>query len=591
MSVTSVNAKNGTPYMQKPIIRVLLINAHSDQYVEMAKLLDAISVSDYEMTWCADYAYALEAMLAPIHDVILLDYEHAPEVCEELLRSASTHGCTTPILCLTAKVNPELDRAAIKAGAADYLVKDRLDVDVIERTIRYAIDRKNAETELARLAHYDALTGIPNRLLFNDRLDRALQRADRGDSPFALLYLDLDGFKSVNDAYGHDTGDQLVQGIAERLSQCIRRTDSVARIGGDEFTVLLEKITSTNDTVTIAQKIIDVITEPFDINGHQLRVGSSIGIAVYPEAGRDAQTLIKHADMAMYEAKAVQGSNYRFFTAKMNSEAVDQSRLDLELRAAISNDELALFFQPRVSLRTGKIVGVEALLRWHHPERGILLPGEFIQTAKQLGLLEPIGYWVLNRLCLDIAKMDKMKIPPLRVSLNVAHDQFMAPNFVSTVESILSSMNVSASRFEFELAESAVVANLNEIADDMILLEKQGIRFALDGFGTGYSSLPQLQKLPITTLKLDKSYVQKVTNNEDSASIVRAMIYLAHGLELTVVGEGVETEEQKAFLVENRCDHLQGFFYSEPLSFDDFTQLLSSAGATSRRSYLSVVDK
>ena len=577
--------------MQKPIIRVLLINAHSDQYVEMAKLLDAISVSDYEMTWCADYAYALEAMLAPIHDVILLDYEHAPDVCEELLRSASAHGCTTPILCLTAKANLKLDRAAIKAGAADYLVKDRLDEDVIERTIRYAIDRKNAETELARLAHYDALTGIPNRLLFNDRLDRALQRADRGDSPFALLYLDLDGFKAVNDAYGHDMGDKLVQGIAERLSQCIRRTDSVARIGGDEFTVLLEKTTSTNDTVIIAQKIIDVITEPFDINGQQLRVGSSIGIAVYPEAGRDASTLIKHADMAMYEAKAMQGSNYRFFTAKMNSEAVDQSRLDLELRAAISNDEFSLFFQPRVSLRTGKIVGVEALLRWHHPERGVLLPGEFIQTAKQLGLLEPIGYWVLNRLCLDIAKMDEMKIPPLRVSLNVAHDQFMAPNFVSTVESILSSMNVNASRFEFELAESAVVANLDDIADDMILLEKQGVRFALDGFGTGYSSLPQLQKLPITTLKLDKSYVQKVTNDPDSASIVRAMIYMAHGLELTVVGEGVETEEQKTFLVENRCDHLQGFFYSEPLSFTDFTKLLSSEGVTSRRSYLSVVDK
>ena len=577
--------------MQKSIIRVLLINAHSDQYVEMAKLLDAISVSDYEMTWCADYAYALEAMLAPIHDVILLDYEHAPEVCEELLRSASAHGCTTPILCLTAKANLELDRAAIKAGAADYLVKDRLDIDIIERTIRYAIDRKNAETELARLAHYDALTGIPNRLLFNDRLDRALQRADRGDSPFALLYLDLDGFKAVNDAYGHDMGDKLVQGIAERLSQCIRRTDSVARIGGDEFTVLLEKTNSTNDTVVIAQKIIDVITEPFDINGQQLRVGSSIGIAVYPEAGRDASTLIKHADMAMYEAKAMQGSNYRFFTAKMNSEAVDQHRLDLELRAAISNDEFSLFFQPRVSLRTGKIVGVEALLRWHHPERGILLPGEFIQTAKQLGLLEPIGYWVINRLCLDIAKMDEMKIPPLRVSLNVAHDQFMAPNFVSTVESILSSMNVNASRFEFELAESAVVANLDEIADDMVLLEKQGVRFALDGFGTGYSSLPQLQKLPITTLKLDKSYVQRVTSDADSASVVRAMIYLAHGLELTVVGEGVETEEQKTFLVENRCDHLQGFFYSEPLSFDDFTQLLSSEGATSRRSYLSVVDK
>ncbi len=577
--------------MQKTVIRTLLINANRDQYVQMAKLLDAVAVSDYEMTWCADYAYALEAMLAPIHDIILLDYEHAPDVCEELLRSASTHGCTTPILCLTAKVNPELDRAAIKAGAADYLVKDRLDIASIERTIRYAIDRKRAETELARLAHYDSLTGIPNRLLFNDRLDRALQRAERGDTPFALLYVDLDGFKSVNDTHGHDVGDKLVQGIAARLNQCIRRTDSVARIGGDEFTVLLEKVNSTNDTITIAQKIIDVIAEPFNINGQQMHVGSSIGIAVYPEAGRDATTLLKHADMAMYEAKATQGSNYRFFTAKMSSEAVDQNRMDIELRAAINNDELAMYFQPRVSLRTGKIVGVEALLRWAHPERGMLLPKDFISTARQVGLMVPMGYWVLNRLCSYINQMDDMGIAPLRISMNVSQEQFIAPNFVSTIESILSSSNVAGNRFEFELAESDIVANLAVIADDMTVLEKQGIRFALDDFGTGFSSLPQLQRLPITTLKLDSSHVQKVTTDDDSANVVRAMIYLAHGLELKVVAEGVETEEQKAFLIENRCDHLQGFFYSEPLTFDEFTRLLNSEGATSRRSYLSVVDK
>lgn len=577
--------------MQKPLIRTLLINANRDQYLQTARLLDADAVSDYEMTWCADYSYALEAMLAPIHDIILLDYEDDPLTCEELLRSACANGCTTPILCLTAKVNPELDRAAIKAGAADYLVKDRLDIASIERTIRYAIDRKRAETELARLAHYDSLTGIPNRLLFNDRLDRALQRAERGDSPFALLYVDLDGFKSVNDTHGHDVGDKLVQGIAERLSQCIRRTDSVARIGGDEFTVLLEKVSSTNDTVVIAQKIIDIITEPFDINGQQLRVGSSLGIAVYPDAGRDATTLIKHADMAMYEAKAMQGSNYRFFTDKMSDDEVDQNRLDIELRAAINNDELELFFQPRVSMRTGKIVGVEALLRWSHPERGLLLPCDFIATAKQSGLIVPMGYWALNRLCAYIGQMNKKHIAPLRISMNVAQEQLVAPNFVSTVASILETANVNGNRFEFEFAESDVVANPESIAADMETMAKLGIHFALDDFGTGFSSLPQLQQLPITTLKLDTSHVQKVNDDEDSANVVRAMIYLAHGLELKVVAEGVETEAQKTFLAENRCDHLQGFFYSEPLSFDDFIRLLSSDGATSRRSYLSVVDK
>ncbi|MAV76540.1 MAG: hypothetical protein CBD32_06395 [Actinobacteria bacterium TMED172] len=577
--------------MQKNTIRTLLINAHRDQYIQMARLLGDVTASDYEMTWCADYQYALEAMLAPIHDIILLDYEHAPDTCEELLRAASAHGCSTPIVCLTAKDNPDLDQAAIRGGAADYLIKDQLNTVQIERTIRYAMDRKSAESELARLAHYDALTGIPNRLLFNDRLDRALQRTDRGDSPFALLYVDLDGFKTVNDMHGHDVGDKLVQGIAERLSQCIRRTDSVARIGGDEFTVLLEKINSTNDTVMVAQKIIDVITEPFNIDGQQLRVGSSIGIAVYPEAGTDAKTLLKHADMAMYEAKAMEGSTYRFFTDQMNNEALDQGRLELELRAAINNDELAMYFQPRISLQTGKIIGAESLLRWHHPERGLLLPDEFILPAKQLGLLSSVGYWAMNRLCQDINAMDQLKLAPLRISFNVAHEQFIAPNFVTKIESILSANKVSGSRFEFELAETDVIESLAEIAADMQKLEKRGVRFSLDDFGTGFSSLPQLQRLPITTLKLDKSHVQKVVNDQDSANMVRAMIHLAHALTLKVVAEGVETESQKDFLIENNCDQMQGFIFSEPLTFDDFTKLLRQQGATSRPSYLSIVDK
>jgi len=577
--------------MQTPLIRTLLINADRDQYVQMARLLDGIAASDYDITWCADYQYALEAMLASIHDIVLLDYDHSPETCEELLRAANAHGCTTPIICLTERINPDLDRAAIKAGAADYLVKDRLDTAVVERTIRYAIDRKRSETELARLAHYDSLTGIPNRLLFNDRLDRALQRAERGDTPFALLYLDLDGFKAINDNHGHDAGDKLVKGIARRLSQCIRRSDSVARLGGDEFTVLLERVTSTNDIVTITQKIIDVITEPFMVDGHPLRVGSSVGIAVYPEAGSDAATLLRHADRAMYQAKAVAGSGYRFFTETMNAEAVDQTRMEAALRSALNQDQFALYFQPRISLRSGKIVGAEALLRWHHPERGTVLPGEFISLAEQAGLIEPLGYWALDRLCLCAAKMDEMKLPSLRLSLNVSQRQFAAVDFVATVQAILRQHGVDGGRFEFELAESDVVANLTRIAGDMDALHAQGIHFALDDFGTGFSSLPQLQQLPIDTLKLDSSHVQKAADDEDSANIIRAMIYLAHGLELKVVAEGVESEAQKTFLAANRCDQSQGYYHSKPLPFEEFTKLLSSTDATSRRSYLSVVDK
>lgn len=577
--------------MHKSYIRTLLINAHQDQYLEMAKLLEAIDDVDYEMVWCADYDYALDGMLSSIHDVILLDYDHAPDVCEELLRAASANGCNTPILCLTENIDPELDRAAIRAGAADYIIKNELNPTLIERTIRYAIDRKYAETELARLAHYDQLTGIPNRLLFNDRLERALQRADRGDIPFALLYVDLDGFKSVNDIHGHDVGDKLVQGIADRLSQCIRRTDSVARIGGDEFTVLLEKINTTNDTVVIAQKIIDVISKPFDVDGQQLLVGSSIGIAVYPEAGKDASTLLKHADMAMYEAKSMEGSNYRFFTEQMNNEALDQSKLEIELRHAMTNNELTIFYQPRISLSTGKIVGVESLLRWKHPSRGLLTPQQFITHAKQLGLISPIGYWSLEQISRDIQSMQILNISPINISFNVAYEQFVAPKFVSTVETILTSYGIDGSRFEFELGENDFVSKLGDLSDDMSNLEKLGISFSLDDFGTGSTSLTQLQRLPIKTIKLDKSHVQKVTNDKDSYNIVKAMIDLAHGLKLKVVAEGVETEKQKSFLTENKCDQMQGYLYSKPLEIDELIKLFKQEGMSSRPSHLTIVDR
>lgn len=576
--------------MQQSFIRVLVINESRDQYIGMVNVLQSVMSVDYELTWCADYSHALEALLSPLHDIILLDFEHNSATCHDLLRSAASHDCNTPIICLTSEIDEQLDCAVIKAGAADYLMKSEMSPEGLERAIRYAIDRKHSEIELARLAHYDLLTGIPNRALFNDRLDRALQRAQRGDAPFSLLYVDLDGFKAINDTYGHDKGDMLVQGIAQRLQQCIRRTDSVARVGGDEFTVLVEKVGSLNDTISIAQKIIDVIVEPFDLGHQHVRVGCSIGIAVYPDAGQDAQTLLRHADMAMYEAKGIAGSNYRFFTDKMNAEAVDQNRLEVELRGAINQDQLDLYFQPRISLRTGKVVAVEALLRWHHPERGLVLPGEFLDLAEQAGLLPQIGYWVLNRLCSDIGKMNAQNIPPLRVSLNVGASQFYAAGFVDGVKKIFANHQVNPRRFEFELAEPELLSNVDVLAAEMYLLAAEGVHFSLDDFGTGFSSVPQLQQLPIETVKLDGSHVQNATKSIDSAKVVKAMISLAHELSLQVVAEGVETEAQRDFMVENHCDQLQGNFYSPAIPFDDFLKLFVKKPNVSTPRHLSLVD-
>lgn len=589
--------------MQHSFVRTLLINPNRDQYVAMLTMLDAVPDAEYEMTWCADMALALEAMLNQLHDVILLDFESDPDACHELLRAAKAQSCGTPIVCLTSTIDEELDRKAIHAGAADYLPKAGLNSALLERTIRYAIDRKRSETQLARLAHYDILTGVPNRLLFQDRLDRALQRSERGDLPFALLYIDLDGFKAVNDNFGHDKGDMLVKAIAQRLSDCVRRSDSVARIGGDEFTVLLEKVGNVSDVVAVAQKIIDVVTEPFEADGVHLRVGCSIGIAQFPDAGKTAQDLLRHADMAMYEAKGIAGSNYRFFTDKMNLQVLDQSRIESELRTAIKQDQLRLYYQPRISLRTGKVVAAEALLRWQHPDGQILLPREFLDIADQAGLLPTLGYWVLGRVCADLAQMQQTGVPPIKLSVNVALSQLLEDEFVDNVTTILKSHQVPEGRLELELKESNIVMEIaasdDEVWRAIDTLRAHGIEIVLDDFGRGLTSLATLQHRPLALLKMDSTLVRKLDSGLDKeqfakqgdARLVKTLVSLAHSLDIQVAASGVETDAQRQFLADCRCDQLQGHVYSPPRPYDDFIDFVRGQGVTSRRSYLSVVDK
>ena len=551
---------------------------------------EGADTADYDMTWCQDADMAMEAMLAPIHDVILLDFEDDPERAKEFLKAAATHHCKTPILCLAGHEDPTLSSEAIKIGAADFLLKADLSSHRMERAIRFAMQRSQAHQELTKLAHYDVLTGIPNRSLFSDRLDRALQRSSRGDKPFAILFIDLDGFKAINDTRGHDVGDQVVIEIAQRLTESIRRTDTVARIGGDEFTVLLEKVGSIADAVASAEKIIDVVTQPMQIGDEPLWVGCSIGISVYPEAGQDAGTLMRHADVAMYEAKGIAGSNYRFYTEKMNIEATEQNRLENNLLRAVQEDELSLYYQPRISLRTGKVVGAEALLRWEHPEQGVILPADFLPIAQQSELLTLIGGWAIDKLCSDISEMDEKHIAPIRISLNVGLRQFRDNDFVYSVETMLAKYAINSERIDFELCESEVSGCLDEIADAMRLLHAKGIHFSLDDFGRGLSSLSRLQSLPFTSIKLDPANVARAHLDADAGRMVKAVIGLAHNFGIQVIAKGVELEDQKEFLAKARCDQLQGYLYTPPLPLDEFYTFLSREGATSRRSYLSVVD-
>jgi diguanylate cyclase (GGDEF)-like protein len=560
--------------MSESPVRILLVDDEYDEYVLMGQLLTAIGHTRYELTWCRNMEHALEAIQSELHDVILLDYQRNLSDSQNLLNKAVSLGCTTPIIVMTDEMDRNLDKEAIKSGASDYLIKGQIDSQVLERALRYAIDRKEAEQKLARLAHYDALSNVPNRILFRDRLQRAIERARRGHQNVALLFLDLDGFKQVNDTFGHDAGDELIKTIASRLTACVRKSDSVARIGGDEFTLILEEIDGTADIVNVAKKVIDIVSRPVPVGGQQIFVGCSIGIAAYPEGGEDVDTLLKHADMAMYQAKSLRGSTYRFYTEKMNVEAMNQMYLEADLRRGLRRNEFELYYQPRVDLENGKVVGMEGLIRWNHPVRGVISPAEFIPLAEEVGLIVPIGYWVIHQACEDIKRMDAIGLEPLHVAVNLSFKQFQDEKFVGTIMNIINHSEIDGGRLEFELTETAIMSNFDETERCMRELTKLGITFSLDDFGTGFSSFAHIQKLPISALKVDRSFVKNVIDIEDDAIIVKAMVNLAHSLQLKVVAEGAETREQVNFLRRNGCDQVQGFYFSAPIPFQEFCKLI-----------------
>ena len=566
-------------YGDKPI-RVLLIDSDRAEYALIGQLLSALGHGAYELTWCWQAEHAIEAIFSELHDVVLLDYQSDRHAGQAILSKAVQMNCPVPIIVMTAEMDSNVDREAIRSGASDYLLKGRIDSQILERTLRYAIERKIAEVKLARLAHYDALTNVPNRILFRDRLSRAMERARRGQQTVALFFIDLDGFKQVNDTLGHEAGDELIRTVAERLSQCMRKSDSVARIGGDEFTVILEDITTTSDIVNVARKAIDVISRPVRLGGQQVFVGASIGIAVYPEAGEDVDTLLKHADMAMYQAKGLRGSAYRFYTEKMNVEAMNQMYLEADLRRALRRGEFQLYYQPRIALDGEQIAGVEALLRWNHPVRGVVSPVDFIPLAEEVGLIVPLGYWVIHQACEDMRALDARGVGPIHIAVNLSFKQFADEKFAQTVRNIIEAAGIDACRLEFELTETAIMSNVEDIERGMQNIRELGPTFSLDDFGTGYSSFAHIQRLPIGALKIDRCFVKNMLAMPDDATIVKAMISLAHNLGLKVIAEGAESEEQVAFLREHACDQVQGFYFSRPVGFQELLGQLQPAAVT-----------
>ena len=430
--------------------------------------------------------------------------------------------------------------------------------------------------KMSHLAQHDFLTDLPNRMLLSDRVANAIALARRHGKQRAVLFLDLDGFKHINDSLGHAIGDKLLQSVAQRLVACVRSSDTVSRQGGDEFVVLLSEVEHAEDAARSAEKMLLALAAPHSIAEKELHITASIGISVYPDDGRDAETLIKCADTAMYHAKDKGRNNYQFFTEDMNVRAVERQFLEGNLRRALERREFVLHYQPKINLETGAITGVEALIRWRHPERGLIPPALFVPIAEDCGLIVPIGRWVLHEACRQAQAWIDAGLPPLPVAVNISAVEFQSKDFLEGVRAILKETRLNPRYLELELTESVLMQDAGSTAPALIALKAIGVRLAIDDFGTGYSSLSYLRQFPIDTLKIDQSFVREITAGSPDDTIVSAIISMGKTLKQRVVAEGIETGEQLAFLQRQHCGEGQGFHFSRPVSAEEFVTLLKT---------------
>jgi diguanylate cyclase (GGDEF)-like protein/PAS domain S-box-containing protein len=426
-------------------------------------------------------------------------------------------------------------------------------------------ERKQSEQRIMEMATHDVLTGLPNRNLLRDRIAQALTRDRRSQKQAAVLFIDLDHFKIINDSLGHDMGDLLLQDVAARLSAIVRSEDTVARRGGDEFIVLLPNMASARDAEVVAQKILDGLIQPFLINSKELHIGGSIGITLFPSDGEDVETLLKNSDIAMYHAKENGRNNYQFFAPEMNRRATERHTLGIDLRHALERNELLLHFQPIVDMPGGKLTSIEVLLRWQHPQLGLISPTRFIPVAEENGLIVPIGEWVLQQSCLQrMAWRDQgYDVPKLAINLSIR--QFRHKTLVADIARILAETGMEGGRLTLEITESMLVENVEETIKTLQQLSALGLEISIDDFGTGYSSLSYLKHYPINTLKIDRSFVRDIATDPNDAAIIAAIIVMARNLKMQVIAEGVETEEQLTFLAQQGCNRFQGFYFSKPL--------------------------
>lgn len=456
-------------------------------------------------------------------------------------------------------------------------------VDTIAHDLGRWYEGKEAEKRIIEMATHDALTGLPNRYLLRDRIEQVLVHDTRLQKQMAVLFIDLDHFKTINDSLGHEMGDLLLKAVANRLKSCVRNEDTVARQGGDEFIVVLNSIAESLDAAKVSQKILDSLALPFYIHSNELHIDGSIGIAVFPDDGVNAETLLKNSDNAMYHAKKNGRNNYQFFTDELNKSAYERHILGLDLRYALERNELLLYYQPVMDMPNHNLYGVEALLRWRHPEQKLITPDKFINLAEETGLIIPIGEWVIRTVCMQIKAWQDQGFYVPRVAINLSARQFRDKDLIKNISRILSETGVKAKYIALEITESMLIDNIEKVVETLNRLDAMGLHISIDDFGTGYSSLSYLKQFPIHTLKIDRSFVRDLVTDKNDRTIVAAIIAMAHSLEMEVIAEGIEIEEQLNFLVTQKCNHYQGYYFSKPVTVSEIELMLMNSVAQSNK--------
>jgi diguanylate cyclase (GGDEF)-like protein len=556
-----------------PPLKILLLEDDEDDYIIADELLSAIYGKSLSLDWVTKKEDAIEKIDSEEYDILIFDqFLGATQGLDVIKELDGRAGNVAPIILLTGQDDRETDIQAMNAGATDYLVKQQLDEAAFERAIRYSLKQRKAEREIEQMAYQDALTGLPNRLLFMQQLEYSFELSKRRGSFGSVLFIDLDRFKSINDSLGHAAGDELLKQIAQRLKENVRSEDIVARLGGDEFVVLLSLIAGDPkdaliNAQTVVAKIQAALRDPFILEGHELVITPSIGGVTFPEPASSPDTVLRFADTAMYNVKYSGRDDVNFFTTGMETEIQKQFVMKTSLQSALTNGEFHMEYQPILNMDNARVVGAEALIRWNSPSLGSVDPLDFIPIAEKTKLIIEIGDWIFADSIKALAKLPELEF----LSINVSSRQFKEANLVDSLHSILSRENVDPRRIILEVTESALFEDIDAAIPKMNALKAIGVRFALDDFGTGYSSMTHLKHLPIDILKIDQSFVRDVSACNKDAAIVKSIILLGNELNMKVIGEGIENDHQKSFLMQHGTSYGQGYLFGCPVRLEAFS--------------------